>query len=201
MHARDEQTLRRFVACREAGDLDGARRWWGLLLEENFDRVRALVAAHAWDTLSADERDDAVALACAKLWKNMLTTFRGTSMGEWVNATRQCVAFACVDVQRAAARRRRLEAPLDGDGSGAADRRAAVEEQQRTDERAEARAFVSWALPRMRDERQRVVVERTLDGVPAAEIAGELGVGMDNLYQLRSRGLRDLATLKERYEG
>ncbi len=53
----------------------------------------------------------------------------------------------------------------------------------------------------MRDERQRVVVERTLDGVPAAEIAGELGVGMDNLYQLRSRGLRDLATLKERYEG
>ena len=133
----------------------------------------------------------------------MLTTFKGTTVGEWVNATRQCVAFACADVQRAAARRRRLETPLDGDAPGTAERRVAalaLEEQQRSVERAEARAFVVWALPRMRNERQRVVVERTLDGVPAEEIAGELGVGMDNLYQLRSRGLRDLATLKERYE-
>ena len=200
MTDRNEETLCRFIACREAGDVVGARRWWARLLEDNFDRIRGLVDAHAWAMLSAEERDEAVALVCVKVWKNLAVTFRGASMGEWVNATRQCVAYACADVQRGAARRRRREAPLEARAAARAGCRAAHEEVQRSGERTDAHDFVVWALPRMRSERQRVVVERTLDGVPAEAIAGELGVGIDNLYQLRSRALRDLATLKERYE-
>jgi DNA-directed RNA polymerase specialized sigma24 family protein len=67
-------------------------------------------------------------------------------------------------------------------------------------ERADARDFLAWALPQVEDPRRRTVIERTLDGVPGAEIAAELGVTMANLYQLRRRGLDDLARLKERYD-
>ena len=189
----DDESLRRFVACRDAGDAAGARQWWARLLEENFDRIRGMVDAWGWQRLSPDEREEAFSLACVKLWRNMISTFAGTSMGEWVNATRRCVEFACADVQRAAARRSAAEASLDA--AEAHERRRAEEEQRRAEERDDARDAVAHALPRLADARQRVVVERTLDGVPAEAIAAELGVSMDNLYQLRSRGLKALGRL------
>jgi DNA-directed RNA polymerase specialized sigma24 family protein len=199
---RDEQLLRRFVACRDAGDTAGARERWMELVTDNLGRVEAMVALWArGGRLSPDEREEALQAALIKLWRNMVTTFAGTSMGEWVNAVKACVDFACRDVQRAAARRSSREAPLE-DSEAAAPRefRAAHEEHRREAERADARGFVIWGLEQVGNERRRLVLERTLDGVPAEEIAAELDVTLDNLYQLRSRGLRDLARLKERYE-
>jgi RNA polymerase sigma factor (sigma-70 family) len=205
--ARGEGALRRFVACRDAGDAAGARRAWAELVTENLDRVRGMVAL--WGRggrLSPDEQEDAVQLAMVKLWRNMVETFAGTSMGEWVNAARACTTFACLDVQRAAATRSAREAPLDDRGGDEESRtewrlgEAARREERREGERAEAREFVAWALPQVADERRRLVLERTLDGVPAEEIAAELGVEMGNLYQLRSRGLKDLARLRERWD-
>jgi DNA-directed RNA polymerase specialized sigma24 family protein len=198
---RDEQTLRRFVACRDAGDVDGAREAWGELVTDNHDRVAALVGIWArGGRLSADERDEAVQAALIKLWRNMVTTFAGTSMGEWVNAVKACVDFACRDVQRAAARRSGREAPLEVEELAPREWRAAHEEHAREGERADARGFVIWGLEQVADARRRRVLEGTLDGVPAEEIAAELDVTLDNLYQLRSRGLRELARLKERYD-
>jgi DNA-directed RNA polymerase specialized sigma24 family protein len=203
--ARDEENLRRFVACRDTGDLDGARVSWARLLEDNFDRIRAMVDAWGWDKLSADERAEAVSRAGVRLWRNMISTFQGTSMGEWVNATRRCVAYACADVQRAAARRNSAEVSLDrlasdaeGEGASGYERRIgriAQEEQRREAERTEARDGVARGLSAMSDARQRLVLERSLDGVPAPDIAAELGVSMPNLYQLRSRGQKELARL------
>jgi RNA polymerase sigma factor (sigma-70 family) len=208
----DEQVLRRFVACRDAGDGDGALRCWGELVERNYDRVRAMV--DLWGRggrLSPQERDDATQRALVKLWRNMVHTFEGTSMGEWVNATRSLVDFACRDVQRAGAVRSRRETSLDrqrvgdeGDLTGAHDSRLAKlahEQHRREGERGEAASFVVWALPRIADERRRRVLERTLDGSPAEELAAELGVSIANLYQLRSRGLKDLARLWEQWNG
>src|SRR4051794_30640890 len=43
----EEELLRRFVACRDTGDGDGALRWWGDLVEANFDRVRGMVDVRA----------------------------------------------------------------------------------------------------------------------------------------------------------
>jgi RNA polymerase sigma factor (sigma-70 family) len=202
---RDEETLSRFVACRDAGDVAGARASWEPLLEDNFDRIRAMVDAWGWDRLSADEREEAVSRAGVRLWANMISTFQGTTMGEWVNATRQCVAYACADVQRAAARRSGVEVSLErpagtteGDGAGGDEWRMgqlAQQEQRREEERTEVRDLVASALSRMADARQRLVLERTIDGVPGQEIAAELGVSMPNLYQLRSRGQRELARL------
>jgi DNA-directed RNA polymerase specialized sigma24 family protein len=208
----DEQLLRRFVACRDAGDGDGALRCWGELVERNFDRVRAMV--DLWGRggrLSQQEREEATQRALVKLWRRMVHTFEGATMGEWVNATKSLVDFACRDVQRAAAVRSRREASLDkqrmgdeGDVTGAYDSRLAElahEQHRRAGERGEAADFIAWALPRIGDERRRLVLERTLDGVPAEEVAVELGVSMANLYQLRSRGLKDVARLWEEWDG
>jgi DNA-directed RNA polymerase specialized sigma24 family protein len=202
----DEQLVRRFVACRDAGDGDGALRCWGELVERNFDRVRAMV--DLWGRggrLSAHERDEATQHALVKLWHNMVHTFEGATMGEWVNATRSLVDFACRDVQRAAAVRSGREASLDTDRvddeggvTSAYDTRLAelaLEQHRRAGEHGDAADFIAWALPRIGDERRRLVLERTLDGAPAEEVAAALGVSMANLYQLRSRGLKDLARL------
>ena len=166
-----------FVACRDAGDANGALRQWEALVEDNFDRVRAMVDLWGRDgKLSRDERDEATQRAIVKLWHNMVHTFHGSTMGEWVNATRTLVEFACLDVQRAGARRSRREASLDetwaddeGAVSGIWDRQLgelAEQRRRRDDEHAEARGFVAWALPQIADERRRTVLERTLDGVP-----------------------------------
>src|SRR4051812_40970568 len=190
-----ETALARFVAARDAGDAAGAGAAWEELLTLNVDRVRAMVAL--WGRggrLSADEREDAVQRALVRVWRNMAGTFAGSSPGEWVNAVRTCVGYACLDVQREAAGRSGREAPLEeGDV-------VAHVSHARAEERADAVDFLAWALPLVDDERRRLVLTRTLDGAPAAAIAAELGVEMGNLYQLRSRGLKDLARLREQWE-
>jgi RNA polymerase sigma factor (sigma-70 family) len=203
---RDEELLRRFVACREAGDGDGALHWWGQLVERKFDLVQLLVDRRASRYgLSHDERDEAVQAALVKLWRNMVRTFHGTTMGEWVNSTKTLVETTCMDVQRKAAKNTERETSFDvadpetsnPDWKGAA---KAEQTYLRDAEKAEAAGFVAWALPQIGDDRRRLVLERTLDGVPADEIAAELGVGMDNLYAIRSRAVKDLRKLKDRYE-
>lgn len=214
MASQDEALLRRFVACRDAGDAAGARRWWEELVTLEYDRVAGMVAAwRGGRELRPDEREDATQAALLKLWQNMVKTFAGTTMGEWVNATRACVDFACRDVQRRAARDSRrlksLDEPASAFGHDEGDVRDAYDwaleaEGRRREQRArDARAaedFVTWALPQIANGRRRLVVQRTLEGVPAEEIRRELDVSRDNLYQLRSRGLKDLAKLKERYD-
>jgi RNA polymerase sigma factor (sigma-70 family) len=195
----DEERLRRFVASRDAGELETARAHWEALLEANFDRVVALVSLQARGRLNRHERDEAVERAIVKIWRNMVSTFDGSSMGEWVNAVKACAGFAVADVQREAARRSKHQSPLDE----AEEYRWASrshEEHRREDERADAREFVAWGLPQLKDARRRLVLERSLDGVPAEEIAAELEVSLPNLYQLRSRGLKELAKLKELYD-
>ena len=205
----NEELLRRFVACREKGDGDGALRWWHGLVTGNFDRVREMVDLRAGRYgLSPDEREEAVQLALVKLWRNMIASFRGTSFGEWVNATRQLVEFACMDVQRQAARRSERETSLDAqaddpDDDGIDWIGAALSRRRhaRDEEVADAAAFVAWALGRISDDRRRLVLERTLDGVPAEDIAAELDVSMDNLYAIRSRAVKDLRRLHDDWYG
>src|SRR4051794_1648443 len=156
-------------------------------------------------SLSPDERQEATQKALVKLWRNMGHTFRGTTMGEFVNATYSLVDVVCKDVQRAAARRTSREASFDvadpertnPDWKGD---EAAQERHRRDAQKGEAADFVGWALPQIDDERRRLVLERTLDGVPAETIAAELDVSMANVYAIRSRAVKDLRKLKDRYE-
>jgi RNA polymerase sigma factor (sigma-70 family) len=157
---------------------------------------------------SADEREEAVQRALVKLWRNMVRSFKGTSMGEWVNSTRSLVEVVCMDVQRDAARRTGRETSFD---AGAADPEKtnpgwkgddlAHQRHRRDEERGEASGFIEWALPQIADERRRLVLERTLDGVPAEDIAAELDVTTVNLYKIRSRAIEDLGKLRGEWDG
>jgi DNA-directed RNA polymerase specialized sigma24 family protein len=205
----DEEHLRRFLKARARGDAAGMRRWWDELVVDVFDRMDGLVAATHKGRLDDEEHELAVQRALIKFSQNLVTTFAGTSMGELVNATKTLARGVCIDVQEESIRRRRRhgvslddDRRADGEDGPApqgwelaeAHRRLDAEERGR-----DARDFLDWALPRLNDNRRRVL-ELTLEGVELPEICAELGIERDNAYQRRSRGLRDLSKLKEQYD-
>lgn len=209
----DEHNLRRFLAARRAGDEAAARRWWDELVRDNFDRVRGMVILRSRGHLSAVEQDDALQRALIKLSNNMIHTFNGTSMGEWVNATKTLVFGACVDTQRREKASSRLRAPFDatdesGEDTGQLDRNVyrALEKQrleqeaqaQDADEDTQARGFLDWAVPQLSAKR-RAVIELDRQDVPCEDIQERLGVSRDVVYASRSRALKDLAELRQEH--
>jgi DNA-directed RNA polymerase specialized sigma24 family protein len=209
----DEHNLRRFLAARRAGDEAAARRWWDELVRDNFDRVRGMVILRSRGHLSAVEQDEALQRALIKLSNNMIHTFNGSSMGEWVNATKTLVFGACVDTQRREKAASSHRAPLDatgdaGEETGELDRQVykALEKQrleqeaveQDADDDAQARDFLDWAVPQLSAKR-RAVIELDCQDVPCEDIQERLGVSRDVVYASRSRALKDLAKLREEY--
>lgn len=203
----DERLLRDFCAARDRGDADGMRHCWGALVENNVDRVMSITASTGPRELTREEREDAAQAAFIKLWKNMIHTFRGTSTSAFYAALVQCVKFALLGEHRSGAIRISRTRSVDrvgGDGEPEGYDHWTAEESEACFERSlqkrEAEDFVAWALPRMRSADQRVVIERSLDGVPVPDIARELGTTPGNVHALRSRGLKDLRKLFNQYE-
>jgi RNA polymerase sigma factor (sigma-70 family) len=209
----DDEKLRRFLAARRAGDAAGARRYWEELLTDNFDRIHGMVVLESRNHLSYDEQQDALQRALIKLANNMIETFQGSSMGEWVNATRTLVKYACIDTQRReqtiSRHERSLDAPGRGDddaGRWDADVYAAIEKERRereSDEQAadalgDYQAFLDWAVPQL-SPKLRAIIELDRAGVPVNEIQKRLGVSRDVVYQSRSRAVKQLAKLREEY--
>lgn len=204
--------MRRFVLARARGDAAGARDAWTALMEQEHDRIVALVRIWgAKGRLSADEREEACSAALLRAWNGLQHNFRGTTMGELVNALKRCVELAGIDVQRAAATHRgrhtsldaRLDEAADAEGHGGIDGELAdvlADDHRRALERHDAGDFLAWALGRLPDPRQAVALQHSVDGVPAAETAAELGVTIGNLYQLRRRGLKAIGKLKEQWD-
>ncbi len=207
--------LRRFLVARAAGNREEMGVWWEALLADNVDRIRGMVAAEARGRLSQDEQQEAVQRALIKLARNMVLTFKGSSMGEWVKATRTLVRRVCIDVQRDAARISGRESSLDagrrdGDEDGPGRYRAAIardarERRQLDDERADedeefqlGRDFLDWALPQL-SNRLRTVIELDRRNVSVEEMQKQLGVSRDVIYASRSRALRELEKLMEEY--
>jgi DNA-directed RNA polymerase specialized sigma24 family protein len=92
------------------------------------------------------------------------------------------------------------DAPADGSGATAPWEAELARRRHEQDERdRDHRDFLHWALPQVKEERRRVL-ELTIHGAAIPEIAAELGISADNAYQRRSRGLKDLRTLKEQYD-
>ncbi len=210
----DDELLRRFVAARDAGDDAAMRHWWHELVATNYDRVAAMVALEARRHLSADERQDAVQAACLRLTVNMIATFHGTSMGEWINALRRLVRFACIDVQRKAARiskhERHLDEPRSGDDDRGryddAERHAAeraltdAEERERDQEDVAAgQAFLDWAVPQL-PRRPREVFELMRQGKTTKEIMQALDITENNVHVSSKRALARLRKLSQTYE-
>lgn len=210
----DEHKLRRFLAARRSGDEATARRWWDELVCDNFDRVRAMVRLRSRGHLSPDEQDEALQRALIKLSNNMMLTFRGASMGEWVESTRTLVYGVCIDTQRRAtviSRRERALSQTDDQGQDTerldAAVYAAIERERRDQDGADqdaedlerGRGFLDWAVPRLSPKR-RAVIELDRKNVPVDEIQARLGVTRDVVYASRSRALKDLARLRGSYQ-
>ncbi|WP_121248061.1 RNA polymerase sigma factor [Solirubrobacter pauli] len=197
-----EEHLRRFVAARRAGDERAMRRWWDELVIDVFDRMDGFVAVAHRGRLDNDEHELAVAMAMERFAHRLIATFNGTSIGELVNATRTLAQRICIDVQRASVRAHRhdgpsLDAPPEDGGSwDAAEASRRYDDQQRA---SDTRQFLDWALPQLKPER-RQVLELTFAGAELPEIVTELGISRDNVYQRRTRAMKDLAKLKDRYD-
>ena len=214
MPRHDDEKLRRFLAARNKGDDVGARRWWDELVTDNFDRVKSMVLLQSRGHLSPTEQEDALQNALLKLSKNMFLTFRGSSMGEWVESTRTLVFGVCVDIQRRAANISKHQTQLDrhdevGDHTARYDARVyeAIEQTRREQEQAADDAehlaghqtFLDWAVPQL-SPTLRAVIELDRQEVPVEEIQRRLGVSRDVVYKRRSRALKDLAKLYQEYE-
>lgn len=211
MNTDENVYLRRFVKARDSGDIDGAREAWDLLVQQSYDLVDGFVRSAARGKLrSEDEIQEAISDALIRLWRKMSQTFEGTSMGEFVMSTRALCGFAVLDTQRAASKRSKRLKSTDrtvDDGEGGerslydaalqaeAERRAAREAAD--EERDEWACLLDEYLPQVSNDRYRVVLQRTRENVPAETIAAELEVSMDNLYQLRKRGIDAVTALRE----
>jgi hypothetical protein len=202
----DEEHLRRFVAARRRGDGDEMRRWWDALVVDFFDRMDGFVALAHKGRLDDEEHDLAVALAMSRFSRRLIDSFAGASIGELVNACKTLADRICIDVQRAAIRHGVHRGPsLDnpGDDDEAAGTRwetdAALDRFEQDERRKDLTEFLTWSLPQLIESRRRVL-ELTLLGAEVPEIAAELDITAANAYQLRSRGVRDLAKLKEQFD-
>ncbi len=202
----DEEHLRRFVAARARGDREEMRRWWDELVVDFFDRMDGFVALAHQGRLDDDEHDLAVAMSMSRFSRRLIESFAGVSVGELVNACRTLAQGICIDVQRAAVREGARRGPSLDDGGADDDAptpswevEEAMERFERDERRAEVVEFLAWALPQVIESRRRVL-ELTFHGAEVPEIANELSITAANAYQLRSRGLRDLAKLKEQFD-
>lgn len=191
-----------------------ARAAWHELAELSYDRVSAMVRVEAKGRLKPHELEDASQNAMTKILTNMMRTFRGTTMGEWVNATRRLVHGVCVDVQRRERRHSKHRSQLyasgeDGEQTGGLTRKvgeALLERAALDDEKAEdaeqtalGAEFIGWGLPRLKGNK-RAVLELDLQGKTCEQIQEELGVSRDVVYKSRERGIKDLIALREQWE-
>jgi DNA-directed RNA polymerase specialized sigma24 family protein len=201
----DEEALRRFVACRDAGDGDAAARAWGEVVELIHDRIVNLVDLEARPmSIDRDEREDIVQAVHLNAWRYW-RTFDGTAMGQLHKSLRKMAHDRCVDHVRVAVRHDAESLDARSWEPGDEDRRphdgeieAAWEEHLQEESSARVDEFLEWALPQL-DPRQRTAWLDARDGVDAEATMVKLRVTQANLYQLRRRALLKLQTLHREF--
>lgn len=204
---RDEELVRLLLLHRARGDHARAKEAWDQLVENVYDRIRTRVATWHWKgkdvRIPRDDVDDVAQLAIIRL-AGIMEGFEGAVLPQFRAYALTCADFTCMDWSRkdmkrdmAIAGSMQDEVPGDDDAYGRFDAelaRIADELAEREQEKLEAHDLIANALPLIPSDDQRTVVQMTLEGVPADEIAAHLDTTHDNIYQLRRRGL---AKLKE----
>jgi RNA polymerase sigma factor (sigma-70 family) len=201
----DDALVRMFAKARERGDRERAAEIWAQIVHKHADRVIAMVSAWRYpgsgDRVQPGDRDEAISRAFWKVGRKMIDTFEGDTAPELRAAIRRAVDFACRDTVRHVATYDKhhagsLDEPVAG-GSTAGRYDAVLadsggfEDLERSDERAEVADRVARALAQL-PERNRQVLQMTLDQRSVPEIATALDTSEQNVHQLRSRGLKKL---------
>jgi RNA polymerase sigma factor (sigma-70 family) len=206
----DEALVRMFAMARDRGDRDRAADIWAQIVHNHADRVIAMVSAWSYpgsgDRVQPVDRDEAISRAFWKVGRKMVDTFEGDTLPELRAALRRAVDFACRDTLRHVATYDRhhagsLDEPAsEGSSAGRYDVELADEggfaELDRSQQRAEAADRVARALAQL-PERNRQVLQMTLDEQSVPEIAATLDTSEQNVHQLRSRGLKKLKEVLE----
>jgi RNA polymerase sigma factor (sigma-70 family) len=210
----EEELLRLVVLCRDGDQKSQCKPGavWAELVARDIDRVRGIVAAFRHPVSGTRvARDDIDQVAQDGYIRLLGMSFRGTTQGEYRAALWKCVWFQCMDHCRSAMEEdKRRAGSLDeevdtgeGDGRPKYEKEIAkmqedwVSEQEQLDRLQERREALDDAIPKIEDARKRRVLEMTREGCSTDDIAKELGVSEDNVYQLRRRGLKLLQEILE----
>jgi RNA polymerase sigma factor (sigma-70 family) len=202
---KDDELVRLFAHARDKGDRDGAVEIWEEIVTRHFDRVVAMVSAWRYpgsgDRVQDKDRAEAVSLALWKVGKKLVNTFKGTTLPELRAAMKRAVDFACRDTLRRVAAYEKHQAGSLNEPSGEDSNASRYEDEladdggfeafDREQEQRSAAERVAAALKKLPDN-MRQVLELTLDGLDVPQIAAKLNTSKDNVYQLRSRGMKKL---------
>jgi RNA polymerase sigma factor (sigma-70 family) len=204
-HLRDEEIVRLLVLHRTRGDHARAKEAWDQLVVNVYDRIRTTVAAWRWQgkdvTIPRQEIEDVTQTAIIRVG-GLMENFKGDVLPQFRAFAVTCARRTCQDWSRKEMRHdmglagsiddrvegdEQARGRFDPDLAREAERRAAREAEQ-----LEAQDMLDRAFPLIPNEDMRVVLQMTLDKVPAEEIAAHLDTSVDNVYQLRRRGLKKL---------
>lgn len=193
---RIEFLLREVARARAAGEPEPARAEWVACVTRATARVRAVVASYRTvngDRIPVHDRDEVVNAALDRACRRLLHNLQSFEAPVFYAAIATCAEFACRDYIRAVgARERGLHGSLDDEGADVVLFREALLRDLDGAAAFEAADRLRRGLSDMRNPNQRRAIELRTLGWGNDEIADELGVSVDNAYQLVSRGLRDL---------
>jgi RNA polymerase sigma factor (sigma-70 family) len=207
----DHVLLRRYVVAREHGHDDEAALIWERLTVNNFDRITMLCKAFRFaggTGLPPDEVGSAASEAYLRVVA-MGADFREREVGQLRAAVYRTVYNSCLDYGRKELRHKRraagsIDAAYEPGGEAGpydaalaaydAERRAHAQDMLEDEaRRQEAEGLARWGIAQVRNENHRAVLELThLEKLDAAAIAARLDISLDNVYQRRRRGLKEL---------
>ena len=202
--------LRRYHAARAQGNDPEAARVWERLTLRNFDRIKGLCATFRFaggTGLPPHETGSAATEAYLRAIA-MGAAFEAREIGQYRAALVRVVWNTCHDYGRKELRHERrsrsLDTTWDDDGEGGPydaalarydeHLRAEAEEAAEAEAgREEAERLARWGIAQVRNDNYRAVLELTwLEKLDGPAIARRLDITMDNLYQRRSRGQREM---------
>lgn len=210
---REEELFHLFCRHRDRGDHERAAAMWQGVALHNFDRIKAVVQAFRFDgsgRIAHHDIDDAVQEAYLRVVA-MGRTFEGEALGQFRVALKTCISNACMDFGRKELRHaKRADGSLDDgyedSGSSPYDRAIARQSVELEELAAEADAdeerlremteLVAWGIAQVENDGHRAVLQLTfLQPTPGDEIAALLGITLDNVYQRRRRGMKQLEAI------
>ena len=208
----DHFLWRDHLKARDRDDHAEAANVWERLALNNWDRIQQIVKAFRFSAggrgLPQDERGSAATEAYLRVIA-MGPNFRKRHLGQYYAALVTTVEHACRDFGRKEFRhQKRSGGSIDqtfepGGEAGPFDaalaaydadlRRRSIDAVESELARQEDEGVVAWAIAQVQNPSYREVLELTyIHKLPAAEIAKQLGISMDNVYARRSRGLKEL---------
>ena len=208
----DQILLRRYHAAMARGDRVAALEAWEQLGINNFDRIKQSVKVFRYSAggrgIDHTEQGSAVTEAWLRV-QALGNGFRKQEIEAYYAAVRETVFFACRDFGRKEFRHTKkasgsLDDRFDADSEASpydfalnaweAERRRATEEKIVDELRKQwAESFVHWGISQINNDNYREVLKLTfIDKLGVEEIAERLGTSTANVYQRRSRGMKEL---------